>query len=238
MVWKGSILFTNNLSECWCRIINPYLFTKFSTSKHFGKRVTQHAYSQCSLLWCENGIVDQQVIGTLVSYHESLPVYKVSYIEAFRYESYTNMHVHKFNVLCCGAKRVLFTNKLSVCWCRISIPYLITKFHASKDFGKRVTQTCMPYCNVRAEVVYCGFPKSKVFTKTLISLYIPCVSPKSIPPPSFICGCTLVSEIREFNQKKKKKKMNNSEKEFDTFPIVKKSPFLTNCSFDGIVTMM
>ena len=43
------------------------------------------------------------------------------------------------------------------------------------------------------------------------------MSPKSIPPPSFICGCTLVSEIREFNQKKKKKKkkkMNNSEKAF------------------------
>ena len=58
------------------------------------------------------------------------------------------------------------------------------------------------------------------------------MSPKSIPPPSFICGCTPVSEIREFNQKKKKKKkkkkMNNSEKaflEFDTFPIVKKNPF-------------
>ena len=55
------------------------------------------------------------------------------------------------------------------------------------------------------------------------------MSPKSISPPSFICGCTLVSEIREFNQKKKKKKkMNNSEKaffEFDTFLIVKKNPF-------------
>ena len=66
------------------------------------------------------------------------------------------------------------------------------------------------------------------------------MSPKSISPPSFICGCTPVSEIREFNQKKKKK--NNSEKaffEFDTFPIVKKNPFFkTNCSFDGIVIMM
>ena len=69
---------------------------------------------------------------------------------------------------------------------------------------------------------------------------IPCASPKSISPPSFICGCTLVSEIGEFNQKKK---MNNSEKgfffEFDTFPIVKKNPFFkTNHSFDGIVAMM
>ena len=117
------ILFTNKLSECCCRIINPYLFTKFHTSKHFGKRVTQHACSHCSLLWCENGIVYQQVI------------------------------------------RI---------WCCISSPYLFTKFHASKYFGKRVTQICMPYCNVWAEVVYCGFPKSKVFTKTLISLFPVC----------------------------------------------------------------
>ena len=48
------VLFTNKLSECWCRIINPYLLTKFHTSKHFGKRVTQHACSHCSLLWCKN----------------------------------------------------------------------------------------------------------------------------------------------------------------------------------------
>ena len=60
------------------------------------------------------------------------------------------------------------------------------------------------------------------------------MSPKSIPPPSFICGCTPVSEIREFNQKKKKKKKKKEEEEeeeekafleFDTFPIVKKNPF-------------
>ena len=33
---------------------------------HLGKRVTKHARSHCSLLWCENGIVYQQVIRTLV----------------------------------------------------------------------------------------------------------------------------------------------------------------------------
>ena len=27
------VLFTNKLSESWCHIINPYLFTKFHTSK-------------------------------------------------------------------------------------------------------------------------------------------------------------------------------------------------------------
>ena len=51
------------------------------------------------------------------------------------------MHVHI--VLCCGAKRVLFTSKLSEYWCCISNPYLFTKFHTSKHLGKRVTQTCM-----------------------------------------------------------------------------------------------
>ena len=50
-----------------------------------------------------------------------------------------------------------------------------------------------------------------VFQK-LKCLPILCVSPKSISLPSFICGCTPISKIREFNQKKKKKK--NSEKGF------------------------
>ena len=56
------VLFTNRLSECWCCIINPYLFTKIHTPKYLGKRVTQHTCSHCSLLWCENGFVYQQVI--------------------------------------------------------------------------------------------------------------------------------------------------------------------------------
>ena len=51
------------------------------------------------------------------------------------------MHVHI--VLCCGAKRVLFTNKLSEFWCRIINPYMFIKFHTSKHLGKRATLTCM-----------------------------------------------------------------------------------------------
>ena len=51
------------------------------------------------------------------------------------------MHVHI--VLCCGVKTVLFTNKLSECWCHIMNHYLFKKFHTSKNLGKRVTQTCM-----------------------------------------------------------------------------------------------
>ena len=51
-------------------------------------------------------------------------------------------------------------------WCKKSIvyqqvigvikPYLFIKFHASKHSGKRVTQTCIPYFNVRVKIVFCG----------------------------------------------------------------------------------
>ena len=61
------VLFTNRLSEYWCHIIKPYLFTKFHISKHL--ELHKHACSHCSLLWCEKGIVYQQVIRVLVSYH-------------------------------------------------------------------------------------------------------------------------------------------------------------------------
>ena len=67
-------LFTNKLSECWCCI---NLFTKFYTSKHLGKKVTQHACSHCFVV-VRKGYVYQQSIGVI------LPVYQVSYIQAFR----------------------------------------------------------------------------------------------------------------------------------------------------------
>ena len=51
------------------------------------------------------------------------------------------MHIHI--VFCCGAKTVLFTNKLSEYSCHIINPYLFTKFHTSKHLGKRARQTCM-----------------------------------------------------------------------------------------------
>ena len=63
-----TVMFTNKLSEHSCHIINPYLFTKFHTSKQV-RELDKHACSHCSLLWCENGIVYQQVIRTFVSYH-------------------------------------------------------------------------------------------------------------------------------------------------------------------------
>ena len=68
------------------------------------------------------------------------------------------MHVHI--VLCFGEKRVLFTNKLSECWCYISNPYLFTKFRASHHFGKRVTQRCI-------HIVLCCGVKTVLFTNKL-----------------------------------------------------------------------
>ena len=44
------------------------------------------------------------------------------------------MHVHI--VLCCGVKRVLFTNNLSECWRCIINPYLFTKVNTSKPDGE------------------------------------------------------------------------------------------------------
>ena len=41
LLWCENSIVYNKLSEHWCHISNPYLFTKFHTSKHLGKRVTQ-----------------------------------------------------------------------------------------------------------------------------------------------------------------------------------------------------
>ena len=75
----------------------------------------------------------------------------------------------------------------------------------------------MPYLNVWAEVVFCGFPKDCVYTKFTMPIF--CVLPSSITLPSFRCLSITVSEIREFNRKKKKKKekkkmMNNGKSGF------------------------
>ena len=48
----------------------------------------EHAYSHCSLLWCEKGIVYQQVVRVYIGVISLNPtcnsVYQVSYIQAFR----------------------------------------------------------------------------------------------------------------------------------------------------------
>ena len=51
--------------------------------------------------------------------------------------------MHVYIVLCCGVKRVLFTNKFIRMLASYHHPYLFTKFYTSKHLGKRVAQTCM-----------------------------------------------------------------------------------------------
>ena len=117
-------------------------------------------------------------------------------------------------IVCCGMKRVLFTRY----WCHNIIKlYLFTMFHASNYSGKRVIQTCMPYCKVWAEVTYRGFPKHKVFRK--INMLIPCASPNS--KFHIMSVLRLVSKRK---RKTKRRRLNNSQ--FDTVPIVKNDPVL------------
>ena len=82
--------------------------------------------------------------GNLICYKVCiLLLYQVSCIYVFPLVSYMNMHISI--VFCChsGAKKALFTNKLSEFWCHIIKPYMFTKFLIFKHLGKRVTQTCM-----------------------------------------------------------------------------------------------
>ena len=72
------------------------------------------------------------------------------------------MHVHI--VLYCGAKGVLFTNKLSECWCRISNPYiptiLVRELH-----------------NMHVHIILgCGV-KTVLFTSRLSECWCPIINP-------------------------------------------------------------
>ena len=84
----------------------------------------------------------------------------------------------------------------------------------------------MSYSSVH--VFFVGFPKKEMFKYYAIF----CVSPNSIISLSFRCWSIPVSEIREFNWKKKKKKakkkMNTSKNDYFQFNIlvmVKMDPF-------------
>ena len=54
---EKTVLFTDELSEYWCHIIKPYLFTKFHTFKHLGKRVTQTCMFTLFFFMVQKGIV-------------------------------------------------------------------------------------------------------------------------------------------------------------------------------------
>ena len=77
-------------------------------------------------------------------------------------------------------------------------------------------------------IVMCGpklflwfFKNGDVYTN--FTMPIVCASPNSITSPSFRCWSIPVSEIREFNRKKKKKNSKSGYFQFYTFPTV---PFL------------
>ena len=72
----------------------------------------------------------------------------------------------------------------------------------------------MPYCNVWAEVVCCGFPKSKVFTKLK---YAYSLRATKVYISTKFHMWTLVSEFCEFNhaeeeEEEKKKKIKKKKK--------------------------
>ena len=92
-------------------------------------------------------------------------------------------------VLCCGVKMVLFTNKLSGCWCHIINSYRFTKFHTSKHLGKRVTQTCMFTLFFVVVRKGCCLPTSYQ-NVGVVSVYPTCVL-------SFMHPSTLVRELHK-----------------------------------------
>ena len=92
-------------------------------------------------------------------------------------------------VLCCGVKMVLFTNKLSECWCHIINSYRFTKFHTPKHLGKRVTQTCMFTLFFVVVRKGCCLPTSYQ-NVGVVSVYPTCVL-------SFMHPSTLVRELHQ-----------------------------------------
>ena len=92
------------------------------------------------------------------------------------------MHVHI--VLCCGAKMVLFTNKLSEHSFHI---YLFTKFHTSKHLGKRVTQTCM------FTLFFCCGVKTVLFTNKLSEHSCHIINP-------YVFTVSYIKQVRELDK--------------------------------------
>ena len=63
------VLFTNKLSDVGVVSVIPTCLQSFMHPSILVRELHKDAYSHCCLLWCENGIVYQQVIRMLVSYH-------------------------------------------------------------------------------------------------------------------------------------------------------------------------
>ena len=104
----------------------------------------------------------------------------------------------------CVVHKGLFFQQKYHKWCRIIKLYLFTKFCACTYSCYCVTEACM---SMYGPKLFLWFSKNgDVYTNFTMPIF--CVLPNSITSSSFECWSISVSEIREFNRKKKKK--NNS----------------------------
>ena len=111
-------------------------------------------------------------------------------MSVFPFVSYNNVHIPI--VLFCGAKRVLFTNKLSEYWCHnLSLkPTCLSSFmHPSLQVRELHKHAC-PILMYGPKLFFVVFQTVRCLHKL-----IPCTSPNSVSLPSFICGCAPVSDI-------------------------------------------
>ena len=103
----------------------------------------KHAYTILLLFWYRCVLFTNKVweFNLLQGLHS---IAQPSFVHVSLSISELHVREHAYShCFCWGAKRALFTNKLSEYWCHIIKPYLFTKFHTSKHLDKRVTQTSM-----------------------------------------------------------------------------------------------
>ena len=76
--WYKCVLSTNKLWELnLLQGMHSMAQLSFVRKSLFISELHEHAYSHCSLLWYEMGVFYLQFTRLLVSYHYSIPVYKV-----------------------------------------------------------------------------------------------------------------------------------------------------------------
>ena len=64
----------------------------------------------------------------------------------------------------------------------------------------------MPYLNVWAEVVFCGFPKEDVFTQNLLYLFSACYQALSPYQVSDVCLLRLVRFVNSTGRRRRRRK--------------------------------
>ena len=124
----------------------------------------EHAHTVLVLLWYECVLFTNNIWEFNLLYSVALPsfVHVSLSISELHQCAYSHCFLLWYEEYC------LPTSYLNIGVISLNPIYLFTKFHASKHSGKTVTQTSMPYFG---QLFFCGFPKSKVFTQTLICLF-------------------------------------------------------------------